>query len=170
MNCSTQGFPVLHYLLEFAQTQVHWVGDVIQPFHLLSPPSPLNQDLVLIGSVQFSSVAQSCLILCDPMNRSMPGLPVHHQLWEFTQTHVNQVSESDESSSRWHQWYHPAISSSVVPFSSCPQSLPAAESFSMSQLLAWGGQSTGVGGYLYIKMLVFTEHHFYKFSIYSFIQ
>ena len=42
------------------------------------------------------------------------------------------------------QWCHPAISSSVVPFSSCPQSLPAAESFPMSQLFTWGGQSTGV--------------------------
>ena len=41
-------------------------------------------------------------------------------------------------------WYHPAISSSVVPFASCPQSLPASESFPMSQLFAWGGQSTGV--------------------------
>ena len=41
------------------------------------------------------------------------------------------------------QWCHPAISSSVIPFSSCPQSLPASESFPMSQLLAWGGQSTG---------------------------
>ena len=42
------------------------------------------------------------------------------------------------------QWCHPAISSSVVPFSSCPQSLPASESFLMSQLFAWGGPSTGV--------------------------
>ena len=42
------------------------------------------------------------------------------------------------------QWCHPANSSSVVPFSSCPQSLPASESFPMSQLFAWGGQSTGV--------------------------
>ena len=39
--------------------------------------------------IQFSSVAQSCLTLCDPMNRSMPGPPVHHQLPEFTQTHVH---------------------------------------------------------------------------------
>ena len=44
-------------------------------------------------SVQFSSVTQSCPTLCDPMNRSMPGLPVHHQLPEFTQTHVHQVSD-----------------------------------------------------------------------------
>ena len=42
------------------------------------------------------------------------------------------------------QWCHPAISSSVIPFSSCPQALPASESFPMSQLFAWGGQSTGV--------------------------
>ena len=62
-------------------------------------------------SKQFSSVAQSCPTLCDPMNRSTPGLPVHHQLPEFTQTHVHRC--------------HPAISSSVVPFSSCPQSLSA---------------------------------------------
>ena len=74
---------------------------------------------------QFSSVAQSCPTLCDPMNRSMPGLPV-----------LNSRPLS--------QWYHPAISSSVVPFSSCPQSLPASESFPMSQLFTWGGQSTGV--------------------------
>ena len=49
---------------------------------------------------------------------------------------------SNSRPSSW--WCHPAISSSVVPFSSCPQSLPASESFPMSQLFAWGGQSTGV--------------------------
>ena len=46
------------------------------------------------------------------------------------------------------RWCHPAISSSVVPFSSCPQSLPASESFPVSQLFAWGGQSTGVSALL----------------------
>ena len=45
-------------------------------------------------SVQFSSVAQSCLTLCDPMNLSMPGLPVHHQLLEFIQTHVHRISDA----------------------------------------------------------------------------
>ena len=50
------------------------------------------------SSVQFSSVAQSCLTLCDPMNRSMPGLPVHHQLPEFTQTHVHKVSDAIQPS------------------------------------------------------------------------
>ena len=43
---------------------------------------------------QFSSVAQSCLTLYDPMNRSTPGLPVHHQLLEFTQTHAHQVGDA----------------------------------------------------------------------------
>ena len=47
-----------------------------------------------ISSVQFSSVAQSCLTLCDPMDCSTPGLPVHHQLREFTQTDVHQVSDA----------------------------------------------------------------------------
>ena len=47
---------------------------------------------------QFSSVAQSCPTLCDPMNRSTPGLPVHHQLPEFTQTHVHQVSDAIQPS------------------------------------------------------------------------
>ena len=83
--------------------------------------------------LQFSSVAQSCLTLCDPMNRSTPGLPVHHQLPEFTQTHVHRVGDAIQPS-------HPLSS----PFFSCPQSLPASESILMSQLFAWGGQSTGV--------------------------
>ena len=47
---------------------------------------------------QFSSVAQSCPTLCDPMNRSTPGLPVHHQLPEFTQTHVPQVGDAIQPS------------------------------------------------------------------------
>ena len=52
----------------------------------------------LLSSVQFSSVAQSCPILCNPMNCSMPGLPVHHQLLEFIQTHVHQVSDAIQPS------------------------------------------------------------------------
>ena len=81
--------------------------------------------------VQFS---QSCLTLCDPMNCSTPGLPVHHQLLESTQTHVHHPC----------RWCHPTISSSVIPFSSCPQSFPASGSFQISQLFASGGQSIGV--------------------------
>ena len=51
-------------------------------------------------SVQFSSVAQSCPTLCNPMNRSMPGLPVHHQLQEFTQTHVHRVGDAIQPSQK----------------------------------------------------------------------
>ena len=49
-------------------------------------------------SVQFSSVTQLCPSLCDPMNRSTPGLPVHHQLPEFTQTHIHRVSDAIQPS------------------------------------------------------------------------
>ena len=86
-----------------------------------------------LNSVQFSSVAQSCPTLCDPMNRSMPGLPC-------PSPSPGVHSDSCPSS----RWCHPVISSSVVSFSSYPQSLPASESFPMSQLFAWGGQSIGV--------------------------
>ena len=79
------------------------------------------------GMVQFSSVAQSCPTLCDPMDHSTPGLPVYHQLLESTQTHV-----------------HPTISSSVIPFSSCLQSFPTSGSFPMSQFFVSSGQTIGV--------------------------
>ena len=54
---------------------------------------PVATPSILNSSVQFSSVAQSYLTLCDPMDCSTPGLPVHHQLPEFSQTHVHRVSE-----------------------------------------------------------------------------
>ena len=84
------------------------------------------------SSVQFSSVAKSCPTLrTHESQHARPPCPsptpgVH--------------SDSRPSS----QWCHPAISSSVVPFSSCPQSVAASESFPMSQLFTWGGQSTGI--------------------------
>ena len=63
------------------------------------------------------------------MNHSKPGLHVHHQLLELTQTHVHRVGDAIQP---------------FIPFSSCPQSLPASGSFPMSQLFTWGGQSIGV--------------------------
>ena len=68
---------------------IHFTYDnmhVSMPFSQIVPPSP--------SPVQFSSVTQSCLTLCDPMNCSTPGLPVHHQLPEFTHTRGYQVDES----------------------------------------------------------------------------
>ena len=85
------------------------------------------------SSVQFSSVAQSCPTVCDTMNRSIPGLPVHHQLPEFTQIHAHRVSDAIQPS-------HPLSS----PSPSAPNPSQHQESFPMSQLFAWGGQSTGV--------------------------
>ena len=68
-------------------------------------PNIINCIKQYISSVQFSSVAQSCPTLCNPMNCSTPGLPVHHQLPEFTQTHIHWVSDAI-------QLYHPLSSPS----------------------------------------------------------
>ena len=85
-----------------------------------------------IRSDQIRSVAQSCPTLCDPMNRSTPGLPVHHQLPEFTPTHVHRISDAIQPSHR--------LSSPSPPDPNPSQH----QSFPMSQLFASGGQSTGV--------------------------
>ena len=87
---------------------------------------------MIVTSVQFSSVSQSCQTLCDPMNCSMPGLPIHHQLPEFIQTHIHQAGDAIQPS---HPWSSP---SPPAPNPSQHQSFP------MSQLFTWGGQSTGV--------------------------
>ena len=100
-------------------------------FWLLNTLSSLST-VNSISSVQFSSVTQSCQTPCDPMNRSMPGLPVHYQLQELTQTHVHWVSDAIQPS-------HPLSSPSPpAPNPSQHQSL------FQCQLFAWGGQSTGV--------------------------
>ena len=86
----------------------------------------INSSQFSESSVQFTSVIQSSPTLCNSMNRSTPGFPVHHQLPESNQTHVRRVDDA------------------IVPFSSCPQSFLASASFSMSQLFTSGGQSVGV--------------------------
>ena len=100
---------------------------------MLHPYFAFSLKVYYLSSVQFTAVAESCQTLCNLMNYSTQDLPVHHQ--------APGVYPNSCPSSRW---YHPAISSSVVPFSSCPQSLPASGSFPMSQLFASGGQNTGV--------------------------
>ena len=84
----------------------------------------------LLPSVQFSSVAQSCLTLCNPMDCSTPGLPVHHEFLELAQIHIHPVSDAIQAS-------HPLSS----PFPSCLHSFPASGSFPMSQFFASGGQT-----------------------------
>ena len=94
-----------------------------------SQPS-LKEYTINLSSVQLLS----CVWLCNPMNHSMPGLPVHHQLPESTQIHVHRVGDA----------IHPTISSSVVPFYSCPQSFPASGSFPVSHLFTSNDQSIGI--------------------------
>ena len=86
--------------------------------------------MLTISSVQFSSVAPSCLTLCDPMNCSTPGLPVHHQLPEFTQTHIHWISDAIQPS-------HPLLSPS-------PPAPNPSQHQSLFQWVTWGGHSTGV--------------------------
>ena len=85
----------------------------------------------------YCAAAQSCLTLCDPLDCSTPGLPVHHQLLELAQTHVHQVSEAIQPS-------HP-----LSPrLTSCSQSFPASVCFLISQLfvaLKAGGEADDTG-------------------------
>ena len=90
-----------------------------------------NNDLKLFKLVGCCSVTKSCPTLCNPMACSMPGLPVLYYLLEFAQTPVHWVGDGQ------------GVLSSVVLFSSCPQSFLASRSFPMSQLFTPSGQSTG---------------------------
>ena len=111
-------------------------GDLPKPG--IEPGSPTRQADSLSSEplVQFSSVQFSCQVMSN-------------SLWPHESQHTRPPCPSPTSGVYSNpcpssQWCHPAISSSVVPFSSCPHSLPASGSFPMSQLFAWGGQSIGV--------------------------
>ena len=96
------------------------------------PETGLNRNRALWSvSVQFSIVAQLCPTLCDPMNRSTPDLPVHHQLPELTKIHIHRVGATIQPSQP------------VIPFSYL-QYFTASGSFPMSQFFISGGQSIGV--------------------------
>ena len=102
-------------------------------YGLSMTPSP---SMYLVWTVYVSSVQFSCSVMSNSLRPyesqyARPPCPS-----PTPGVHPNSCASS--------QWCHPAISSSVVPFSSCPQSLPASGSFPMSQLFAWGGQSIGV--------------------------
>ena len=92
---------------------------------------PRHNDHLQFSSVQFSCSVMSNSLRPHESQHSRPPCP----------SPTPRVHSNSRPSS-W--WCHPAISSSVVPFSSCPQSLPASGSFQMSQFFAWGGQSIGV--------------------------
>ena len=96
-------------------------------------------DLSCLHTNQFSSAQFSRSVLCD----SLRPHELQHARLPCPSPTPGVHSDLRPSS----PWCHPAISSSVVPFSSCPQSLPTSESFPMSQLFTWGGRSTGVSAY-----------------------
>ena len=107
--------------------------------------------LLVIGEIQIETTMRYHLTLVRMAITSVQfsRSVVSNSLWPYESQHARppcpsptpRVHQDSRPSS---QWCHPAISSSVIPFSSCPQSLPASESFPMSQLFAWGGQSTQV--------------------------
>ena len=86
------------------RTQISYIACKL--FISVLPGKPII--IIFYPLVQFSSVAQSCPTICDPMNRSTPSLPVHHQLPEFTQTHVHGVGDAIQPS-------HPLSSPSPTP-------------------------------------------------------
>ena len=139
MDCSTPGLPVPQHLPEFAQLHFHCISDTVQPSHPLTSSSPAvnnSQHQGLFQSVvclhQFSSVAQSCPTLYNPMDGSTPGLPVHHQLLEIAQTHVHQIGDAIQPS-------HPLSSPSPPAFNLFSIRVFSNES---AVLLFRGGQTT----------------------------
>ena len=108
-----------------------WVSSVLAWGHRFFITSDTWKPSLSFSSVQFSRSVVSDSLRPYELQHARPPCP--------------SSSPGVHSDSRpSNPWCHPAISSSVVPFSSCPQSLPASESFPLSQLFAWGGQNTGV--------------------------
>ena len=95
----------------------------------------------IMYSIQFSSVAQLSLTVCDPMDCSTPGLPVHHQLLELTQTHAHRVSHAIQPSYLCHPLLLP------------PSIIPSIRIFSVSQFFTSGGQSIRVSASASVSVL-----------------
>ena len=96
-------FGLSNQVVTFTETEKTWEGKCLVPG--LDILRLLFRKVLDKPLVQFSSVTQLCPTLCDPVNRSTPGLPVHHQLPEFTQTHVHRVGDAIQPS-------HPLLSPS----------------------------------------------------------
>ena len=121
---------LLMYLLNYLLSN-KIPGAVIPVKKIITKLTCLTVCQILFSSVQFSRSVVSDSLRPHESQHTRPPCP----------SPTPGVHPDSRPSS---QWCQPAISSSVVPFSSCPQSLPASESFPKSQLFAWGGQSTGV--------------------------
>ena len=106
----TSGMKTTSYLTSFLLMSNLWLGNIKTSISYLAIYSYFHSTKIywgsatcqalwsVLGSVQFSSVTQSCPTLCNPMNRSTPCLPVHHHLLEFTQTHVHRVHDAIQPS------------------------------------------------------------------------
>ena len=121
MNCSMPGVPVLHYLPESESEIVRLCPTLCDPMDC-SLPDSLFHEIFQARILEWVAISFSITI-------SLSLLKLTSMMWVWSH-HVS-------------QWCHPTTSSSVAPFSSCPQSFPASGSFQMSWLFASGGQSTG---------------------------
>ena len=131
LSPSSRGSLAALYFLPLKVVSSAYLSLLISLPAILIPPwdSSILAFHMMYSASQFSSVTQSCPTLCDQIDCSMTGFPVHHQLPEFTQTNVHQVSDAIQPS-------HP-----VILFSSCLQSFPVSGSFPMSQFFTSGDQS-----------------------------
>ena len=134
MTSSLPSTAVLAILRQIMQAREHLKSQPVcmQWRMMQNPTSSLNDSLRFSIPILSSVQSLSCVRCCDPMDCSTPGLPVHHQLSEFTLIHVHWVGDAIQPS-------HPLLS-----FSSCLQSFPASGSFQKTQFFAWGGQWIGV--------------------------
>ena len=123
-------FDLTLYLCLSSKTKGPWKQKLLSPLYYESPTMPSPHICTWFSSVQFSSVAQLCLTLCDPMNHSTPGFPVLHNLPEFAQTHIESVSPSN----------HLIL---CHPLLLLPSIFPSVRIFPVSQLFTSGGQSIG---------------------------
>ena len=115
---------------EFSYVQLSFSENRSQSFHIVKNSKALRP------GTQFSSVQFSCSVVSNSLQP--------HELQHTRPPCPSPTSRVYPNPCPSSRWCHPAISSSVIPFSSYPQSLPASGSFPMSQLFAWGGQSIGV--------------------------
>ena len=138
-------------ILAYQEERLQWAKDMVKDntfyseFSKLYLMAEVKIMTLYMVSLNISKQIVKTIIRSDQISRSV----VSNSLRPHESQHARPLCPSPTPGVHWDsrpssQWCHPAISSSVVPFSSCPQSLPTSESFPVSQLFAWGGQSTGV--------------------------
>jgi len=173
MDCSMPGFPVLHYLLEFAQTHVHWVREPLNHLILCYPLLFLPSICLSIRVFSNESALHirwpkcwSFIFSISPSNEYSVLISFRIDWFDLTTLSLQPFSRVSLFATSWtsglqasllsptprpcpnlcprNRWCLPTISSSVVPFSSCLLSFPASGSFQFSRFFASGGQSNGV--------------------------